>query len=365
MSARAVMIRLALALAVLSGAGAGIRALADEPQPQPQPAPVATTPEETSADAADDAATAAAAAAAEDAAMAAAAGQAVDAAVEAAAEKAGVTVEPETIVPVGAEPVEVSPPLSAPAATAAPLPELIPELPVQPVPLPPTAAPRPKPAPRPAKPKVDPLKGLAADATATEIEAVLAQAPQTYLVLDMGSATLSVKARGITLETMPIRAAHVLYRATLLGTGERDTPATPSVWKVAEAPEDLTRELIAPAELKPYVPEEEREEVASPSAASATGTNAKRQPEEEELKPPANYRVRLDRGWELAVLERSPRRGILRRFVDAARSGWAEVLGRPVAHPPTFAVTVDAEDARRIHHLFRTDTAVLLTASRR
>jgi hypothetical protein len=309
-------------------------------------------PLDASGQAADDAALAAALAATEAAVKAAAQTQAADEEAEAAAEKAGVASENEleAVVPVGAEPVDVTPPLIAPGAPApAPLvPEAGPPTTALPAPAPPARA-----RPRAPRPPADPLESLAKDATATEIEAVLAQAPKTYLVIDARRSTLSVRARGLTLDEVAVQGVHLLYSTGLFGAGSLPALAAPAVWRVAEIPDGAVRELIAPASLRPYVPEEEREEAEA---------GAQDDEQDEEPQPPASYRIKMNSPWDLAVVDRLPRRHLLRRFLDAARSGWAEVLGKPLEQPPTVAITVAADDARRIHHLFRVDTAVLLTA---
>ena len=75
---------------------------------------------------------------------------------------------------------------------------------------------------------------------------------------------------------------------------------------------------------------------------------------------PTTYRVRLDVGWQLLVTSEAPRLGFGRRLVAAVRDGWQRMRGEEPAHPPLVALVVAPEDARRLHHIFRTGTRMLV-----
>jgi hypothetical protein len=72
--------------------------------------------------------------------------------------------------------------------------------------------------------------------------------------------------------------------------------------------------------------------------------------------------VHLEGGWELAVLDRPPRRGFWTRYLEAVRSGWSRLIGRRTPQPPLVALSMETEDAQRLHHLFRSGLNVLVVA---
>lgn len=193
-----------------------------------------------------------------------------------------------------------------------------------------------------------------------ELETELAKKPDLYLVLDAAARRLDVRARRLTLSGVDLAEVAVLTFRPMFG-GEAPAPAleAPSIWRVTEGPGDADRETIAPTTLRPY--SEEEEEVEAPAAAPATAAAPAAAPGEE-LKP-ATYRVALDNGWQLLLTPESPRLGWFRRFGAAVRDGWQRLRGREPAHPPLVALVVAPDDARRLHHLFRTGTPILITAA--
>ncbi len=184
-----------------------------------------------------------------------------------------------------------------------------------------------------------------------ELESELAKKPDLYLVLDPSAGNLDVRARGLTLTTVAFSELSLLTFRPLLGEGEAP-PAleAPAVWTVTEGPGDADRETIAPTTLRPY---SEEEEMTEPAA----GTPAKKPDAGEK---PTSYRVRLDNGWQLFVVDETPRLGWLRRFAASVRSGWQRLQGRQPGHPPLVTVVVAPDDARRLYHLFRTGTPILV-----
>jgi hypothetical protein len=191
-----------------------------------------------------------------------------------------------------------------------------------------------------------------------ELETELAKKPDLYLVLDAAARRLEVRARRLTLSGVELAEVAVLTFQPMFGSG-RSAPAleAPSVWRVTQGPGDADRETIAPTTLRPYSDEEEIEE-----PAPASGTPAAPTPTPGEAKKPASYRVALDNGWQLLLTPESPRLGWFRRFGAAVRDGWQRLRGREPAHPPLVALVVAADDARRLHHLFRTGTPILVSA---
>ena len=99
---------------------------------------------------------------------------------------------------------------------------------------------------------------------------------------------------------------------------------------MVEGPGDTDRETIAPTTLRPYSEADEEEE---PPATATPGAPAK--PGGEVAGKPTTYRVRLDVGWQ-------------------------RLRGEEPSHPPLIALVVAPDDARRLHHIFRTGTRILV-----
>jgi hypothetical protein len=217
----------------------------------------------------------------------------------------------------------------------------------------PVTAPAPPPAAAPPRlvehlPPAEPERALR-----LELEATLARTTQLYLVLDAPRRVVEIKARGIILDQLPLKDLALLRYQALVGGGAGGaTPALPAVWKVVEGPGDFSRETIAPESLRPYVPEEEREE--EPESG--------KKPETIVPSAPTSYRVRLESDWDLAIVDRSPHPGFFARYAQAVREGWAEIFGRPQERRPLIALSLAPEDARRLHHVFRTDLPILLVS---
>lgn len=183
-------------------------------------------------------------------------------------------------------------------------------------------------------------------ASASEQELALAQRSGLYLVLDLAHGQLLVKARGVELDRAPVRGVELVLPRTHADAGSSAGLELPVVWRVAKAPEEEWRQVVAPATLVPY-----REE-AEPPLAAVTPT-----PEPE---PPAQYRVELDNGYILAM-GASPPSSLLRRLLARLRSGWARMRGRSTeAGPPTIVIETSADDARRLLHVFRPGVAILV-----
>ena len=191
---------------------------------------------------------------------------------------------------------------------------------------------------------------------ALELEASLARQPVVYLVLDVGRLVLEVRSRTLVLDSVAVQGVAVVRHRPLLGGPEPSDPQVlPALWRVVSGPRDTDRQVIAPETLRPAPKdgEEEEEEATAGGGPSPTPTPV---PE-----PPRSYRAQLDTGWELLVTQRLPARGWGHRFLEAARDGWARLRGRRETVPPAVAVVIDAQDARRLYHLIRSGTAILVT----
>ncbi len=195
------------------------------------------------------------------------------------------------------------------------------------------------------------------DHRALELEIEAAKRPELYLRLDPGARVLEIRARGLTLETVPLTGfAFLAYRPA---REERVRPEVtlPAVWTVAEEPAADHRRVIAPDELEPLPDEEEEEE---PTPAGGPGRPA---PGEADLPPPpASYRVELEGGWELWVGQEIPGVRAASRFVQALKDGWAVLTGDPQPSAHLLALAMEPEGARRLHHLFRPGTRILVVA---
>jgi hypothetical protein len=191
------------------------------------------------------------------------------------------------------------------------------------------------------------------------LEAGIARTPAVYLLLDPPRRVLEIKARGTVLDTIPLLGIEVVTQQPLLG-GRATRPASvPAVWTVVGEPSDAHRELIAPVELRPMPKDEEdaADDTGAPAVSAGPTPTATPAPE-----PATMYRAHLDAGWDLLVCERLPPRGLIGRFIAAVRDGWIRLRGEGEDYPPAVALAMAGEDARRLHHLLRSGTSILVAA---
>ncbi len=207
---------------------------------------------------------------------------------------------------------------------------------------------------------------LAADAparvaqvAAVELEVLLAQRPEVYLVLNPTSRTLEVKVRGIALDRVPLAGIEMIVHAPLLGGTAPSPLPVPAIWRVVNGPGDTDREYIAPTELRPYNPDgyDDPQPGTPPPRPGAPAPTATPLPE-----PPASYRAQLDNGFDLWVTTALPPQGFLARASAAVRDGWQRLRGRGSHLPPAITLAMAREDAVRLHHLMRSNMAILVLA---
>jgi len=161
--------------------------------------------------------------------------------------------------------------------------------------------------------------------------------------------------RATEVASIDLQGVSRLVFEPLFGSLDPPRLEAPAVWTVLEGPGDTDRETIAPTTLRPYSEDDEEE-------SSAPGAPAKKKPGEEADKP-STYRVRLDIGWQLMVTDEAPRLGWGRRLVASIRDGWLRLRGEEPVHPPLVALVMSSDDARRLHHLFRSGLKVLVLAT--
>jgi len=198
----------------------------------------------------------------------------------------------------------------------------------------------------------------AARVAALELEAGLAKKPFVYLVLDPQRRVLEVKARGAILDTVQLKGIEVISQQPLLTRRAPNHPPIPAVWMLSVGPGDTDREVIAPTELRP-APKEGEEEVEPTPVAALTGPMPT--PTQVHV-PPPSYRSRLANGWDLWITDRLPPQSVLGTFTAAVRDGWQRLRGLGDDHPPAVTLAMSDEDARRVHHLMRTGTAILVAS---
>jgi hypothetical protein len=190
--------------------------------------------------------------------------------------------------------------------------------------------------------------GAAVSPTAPELEAALAEGRDLYLVLDAAAGELQVRARGLVLDRAAWSDAAVLAPAPLLGAAPAGLSA-PTVWRIVQRPATARRRLVAPASLRPSGATET--ELAAVPAAAA---------EEPAVEVPRSYAAVMAEGWRLEIVAEVVRPSLPGRLLAAVADGWARLRGTSPAAPPRLQLALGEDDARRLHHLMRQGTAVLV-----
>jgi hypothetical protein len=189
-----------------------------------------------------------------------------------------------------------------------------------------------------------------------ELESSLAARPTIYLLLDPAERTLEIKIRGLVLETLPLAGIEVVSQQPLLGGESPSLPPLPDIWTVDSGPGDSDRDIIAPTSLRPYDPDEvDVEPTPGPTATPApTPTPV---PE-----PPTSYRSRLSNGWDLWITDQLPPQGFWARLRVAVQDGWQRARGGGEQHRPAVTLALSPVGARKLNHLLRKGTPVLVAA---
>jgi hypothetical protein len=191
-----------------------------------------------------------------------------------------------------------------------------------------------------------------------EMEAGLAKRPSVYLVLDPQRRVLEIKARGAVLDTIQLTGIEIISQQPLLRADHPTHPPIPAVWMVKQGPGDTDREVVSPKELRPAPKKDEEEAEPTPAAPDATPTPT---PTPVPL-PPPSYRSRLANGWDLWITDRLPPQSLLGTFAAAVRDGWRRIRGLGQDHVPAITLAMADEDARRLHHLMRGGTPILIAS---
>lgn len=190
---------------------------------------------------------------------------------------------------------------------------------------------------------------------ALELEARLARRPVVYLVLDVGRGMLEIRSRSLVLDSMAVTDLAVVRQRGLFERSASKPHTLPTVWTIVEGPRDTDRELIAPETLRP-APRDDEE--VSEEAAPAGGPSPTPTPIPD---PPKSYRARMDNGLDLMVTDRLPAASWWHRMLGAAWDGLARIRGQRESVPPAVVVVMSRTDARRLYHLIRSDTSILVT----
>jgi hypothetical protein len=191
------------------------------------------------------------------------------------------------------------------------------------------------------------------------LENKLATESDLYFRLSANERKLAVRVRGLTLKEVSLEQVSQLVFQPFLGKTEPLPLPAPAIWTIAEGPGDTDRETIAPTELRPYT-DEETETPEPPKRSTPTPTPTPKTSDEPER--PSRYRVKLDNGWQLLLTPHPPRSDLLSRFWASVVDGWKRARGEQPAHPPLVVLVLDAEEARSLHHLFRSGRKILLVS---
>lgn len=195
---------------------------------------------------------------------------------------------------------------------------------------------------------------------ALKLEAELAARPDLYLVLRVEPPELEVRARGMTLERVPLRGLAFLVSRPAWGRPPQAPPALPAVWVIGQPPPGAVRRQIEPESLAPFDPEALARAIAEPVPEAALAAE-----------PPASYRVVLrpetpsgdEQTWTLEVTAQPPDASSWTRPFRLLADGWRRLSGASPPPPRVLSLTLDPEAARALHHLMQEDTRLLLLAS--
>jgi hypothetical protein len=182
--------------------------------------------------------------------------------------------------------------------------------------------------------------------SATELELALAREPELYLKFNVDTDVIQVMVRGHELDRVQAQAVELVERRAPGHDEATPELGLPAVWRVTGAPEVQWRRVVAPPTLVPY---QEDAEPPTPVPSATPPPDL-----------PSQFDIELDNGWSLHLGPEPPGR-FWERIGDRFESGWRRLTGRPVELPsPAIAVVVTAEDSRRLLHIFREGTPLLV-----
>ena len=134
---------------------------------------------------------------------------------------------------------------------------------------------------------------------AVEIEAELAKQPGLYLVLEPRAKKLGSRRAAWRSARCAVASSRCCASAALFGDSAAPRSKRRRVWTVREGPGDTDRETIAPDEPAPLHRGRRR------GGAGARLRRREKKPGETEK--PSSYRVALDNGWQLYLVNQPPR----------------------------------------------------------
>jgi len=196
-----------------------------------------------------------------------------------------------------------------------------------------------------------------------ELERELALTRDIYLRLDERCREVGVLAGGVELTAVPFAALELLGYRPARGAPD-GVPAVdlPAVVTVVDDLSAASRRIVAPDFLRPYSERDESTPPVEPAGQEAPAEVAAGGEERDEAFPPSSYRVRLEGGWVLDLGPRPAAHGFPTRIAQALRDGWLRLAGESPDRPHRIVLAIGPEDARRLHHLFRAGTRILVLA---
>lgn len=162
----------------------------------------------------------------------------------------------------------------------------------------------------------------------------LAQEPGIYLVLSPAAGELTVKARGVELDRIPLQGVWLRHAAPWLGPSAPPSLGAPAVLTVRRAP--------LPA--------------AEPAPGGAT--------DDDEAPAPVEVEALLDGGLALRAVASAPPTGAWRRLTSTLGAAWAGLAGRGAERLPALVLQVAPADVARLGHLLERDRRILLLDAR-
>lgn len=194
------------------------------------------------------------------------------------------------------------------------------------------------------------------------LELVLARTGDVYLKLDPGCLELGVSAGGVELTSVPLAGVELLgYRPARRAAPSGAVPVElPMVLIVADDLPAASRRVVAPPVLRPYGDSGDPTPPVRPADPPPSGVADLSMP----AAPPDSYRVKLLGGWVLELGGRPVSSGFLARIVQTLSDGWMRLTGEEPDRPERIVLAVSPDDARRLHHLFRPGTRILVLPGR-